>query len=193
MYEKKFNEYNNLLDKREADEQKLKAEMVAKQKTYVEEQKKLSADLLKEQIRIQRQMEANLAGEVKSGAVLQKVRRVFEVVSFGIYNSDCPRLTPAGPTISPIYYSAELAAPLDPTTVYLVDMGSNIVYDMSSKSYSFMYDKRRKYSLCIVASGNLYVCNNESFNTAIKQNDRKFLFATVNAENVADLKKALQI
>ncbi|HWY11002.1 MAG TPA: OmpH family outer membrane protein [Bacteroidia bacterium] len=192
VYEKKFNEYNTLLDKRAADGQKLKDEMAAKQKAYVEEQKKLSAELLKEQIRVQRDMEAQYANQNKNAGVQNKVLRVFQVSNFGIYNSDCPRSMPKGPVIQPDYYSST-SVPLDPTIVYLVDMGSNIVYNMSNNSYSFMYDTRKKYSLCIVAGGSLYVCNNEQFNSTVKQNSRKFIFKSVDAENIADFKKALEI
>ncbi len=192
VYEKKFNEYNNLLEKRAADEQKLKDEMAAKQKAYVEEQKKLSAELLKEQIRMQRAMEAQYANQTQNSGVQNKVRRVFEISKFGIYNSDCPRSMPKGPVISPLYYSLNEKINLDPTTVYLIDMGSNIVYDMSNNSYSFMYDTRKKYSLCIVAGGNLYVCGNKEFESTVKDS-RKFSFTTVNAEDIADFRKALEI
>ena len=191
-YEKKFNEYNTLLDKRSADEQKLKDEMAAKQKTYVEEQKKLSADLLKEQIRMQRATEAQYANQSQNFGLQNKVRRIFEVNRFGIYNSDCARSMPKGPVISLQYYSVDEKINLDPTTVYLIDMGSNIVYDMSNNSYSFMYDTRKKYSLCIVAGGNLYVCPNKEFESTVKDS-RKFSFTTVNAEDVEQFRKALQI
>ncbi len=106
VYENKFTEYNAALDKRQADELKLKSEMEAKQKAYMEEQKKLSAELLKEQIRIGREMEAQYANQNKNFAVQQTVRRVFEINKFGIYNSDCPRSMPHGPVIEPRYSSA---------------------------------------------------------------------------------------
>jgi hypothetical protein len=180
------------LDKRAADEQKLKDEMAAKQKAYVEEQKKLSAELLKEQIRIQRATKAQYANQAQNSGVNAIVRRTFEVSKFGIYNSDCPRSMPRGPVIQPQYYSLDEKINLDPTTVYLIDMGSNIVYDMSSVQYSFMYDTRKKYSLCIVAGGNLYVCGNKEFESTVKDS-RKFSFTTVNAENIAEFRKALSI
>ncbi len=192
VYEKKFNEYNTLLDKRAADEQKLKDEMAAKQKAYVEEQKKLSADLLKEQIRMQRATEAQLANQAQNGPIQNKVRRIFEVSRFGVYNSDCPRSMPIGVVISPQYYSVDEKINLDPTTVYLIDMGSNIVYDMSNNSYSFMYDTKKKYSLCIVSGGNLYICGNKEFEISVK-GSRKFSFTTVNAEDVGEFRKALSI
>ena len=192
VYEKKFNEYNTLLDKRATDEQKLKDEMAAKQKTYVEEQKKLSADLLKEQIRMQRATEAQYANQAQNLGVQNMVVRVFEVIRFGIYNSDCPRSMPKGPAISPIYYSIDAKINLDPTCVYLIDIGSNIVFNMSNNSYSFTYDTRKKYSLCIVAGGNLYICGNKEFESTVK-GSRKFSFTTVNVEDVAEFRKALAI
>lgn len=192
VYEKKFADYNNLLDKRVAEEQKLKAEMEAKQKAYMEEQKKLSAELLKEQIRIRREMEAQLANEMKNSSAEQTVSRVFTVNNFGIYNSDCPRSMPHGPVIEPRY--ASNSVPLDPGSVFLVDNGRNIVYNMSSNPYRFMYSEKSKYSLCVVAGGNVYVCNSTEFSNAVKSSGRKFnLTQLPDGSDMSDFKKALEI
>lgn len=192
VYEKKFSEYNAALDKRIADEQKLKDEMAAKQKAYLEEQKKLSADLLKEQIRIRREMEAQMANQAKSSEAQQSVIRVFNVTNFGIYNSDCPRSMPHGPVIEPRY--ASNSVPLDPASVFLVDAGKNIVYNMSSNPYRFMYSTKSKYSLCVIAGGNIYLCNQSEFDRVIKDGKSKFDLSQLSAEaNVSDLKNALGI
>lgn len=191
-YDKKFNEYNVALEKREADELKLKAEMEAKQKAYMEEQKKLSAELLKEQIRIRREMENQLANELKNGVVQQTVVRVFTVNNFGIYNSDCPRSMPRGPVIEPNYISNSV--PLDPSAVYLVDAGKNIVYNMSATPYRFMYSEKSRYTLCVVAGGNIYVCNKDEFSLSVKSEKAKFNLKSISSDaEVSDLKKALEI
>jgi hypothetical protein len=192
VYEKKLNEYNTLLTKREADEKKLKEEMATKQKAYVEEQKKLSAELLKEQIRIRREMEAQVANHVNDFKAQQTVTRVFSVSNFGIYNSDCPRSMPHGPFIEPRY--ASNSVPLDPSAVYLVDAGSNIVFNMSSNPYRFMYSDKRQYSLCIVAGGNIYVCNKDEFTEAVKDGKAKFNLTQLSAEaDMGEFKKAIAI
>jgi hypothetical protein len=192
VYEKKFADYGNLLEKREADEKKLKEEMIAKQKAYVEEQKKLSAELLKEQIRIRRDMEAKLANMNKDAAAQITVTRVFNVSNFGIYNSDCPRSMPHGPTIEPRY--ASNSVPLDPTWVYLVDAGRNIVYNMSSNPYRFMYSEKSRYTLCIVSGGNVYVCTKDEFSEAVKDGKAKFNLTQLSAEaDINEFKKALEI
>jgi hypothetical protein len=193
VYDKKFSEYNSLLAKREADEAKLKAEMETKQKAYAEEQKKLSAELLKEQIRIRREMEAQYAKQSENAMKTQEVRRVFQVSNFGIYNSDCPRSMPHGPYIEPRY--ASNGVPLDPGNVLLVEHGRNIVYDMSNDPYRFMYDKNKKYTLCIVAGGNMYICGKEEFDQVVKSGNAKFNLNQFPSESagIADLKKALEI
>lgn len=192
VYDKKFNEYNTLLDKRVADEQKLKEEMAAKQKAYVEEQKKLSAELLKEQIRIRREMEAQMANMAKDAGAQMTVTRVFNVSNFGIYNSDCPRSMPRGPVIEPRY--ASNSVPLDPSSVYLIDNGKNIVYNMSTNPYRFMYSEKSRYTLCIVAGGSIYVCGKEEFSEAVKDSKTKFNLTQLSAEaDINEFKRALEI
>lgn len=193
VYEKKFSEYGNLLEKREADEKKLKAEMEAKQKAYLEEQKKLSAELLKEQIRIRREMEVQQANWSKNASVESSVIRVFQVNNFGIYNSDCPRSMPHGPVIEPSY--ASNSVPLDPSSVFLVETGTNIVYNMSAVPYRFMYDTRKRYSLCVIAGGNLYLCKRDAFQETVKANAApKFQLTILEGDGgVSDLKTALEI
>jgi len=192
VYEKKFTEYGNLLEKREAEEKKLKEEMAAKQKAYIESEKKLSAELLREQIRIRREMEAQMANEMKNSSASQNVSRVFTVNNFGIYNSDCPRSMPHGPVIEPRY--ASNSVPLDPGTVFLIENGRNIVYNMSSNPYRFMYSQRSKYTLCVVAGGNVYYCNSNAFNEAVKGTKIKFeLTLLPDGSEMADFKKALEI
>lgn len=193
VYDKKFNEYNALVAKREADEQKLKAEMAAKQQAYIEEEKKLSAELLREQLRIRREMEAQVAKEAENGVTATNVRRVFQVSNFGIYNSDCPRSMPHGPYIEPRY--ACNSVPLDPANVMLVEHGRNIVFDMSSIPYKFMYDKNKKYTLCIVAGGNVYICGKEEFDKVVKSGSNKFNLAQFPSENAGmnEFKQALEI
>lgn len=192
VYEKKFAEYNTLLDKRVADEQKLKAEMEAKQKAYLEEQKRLSAELLKEQIRIRREMEAQMANQAKDAGAQMTVMRVFNVSNFGIYNSDCPRSMPHGPYIEPIYSSNSV--PLDPSSVFLVESGRNIVYNMSPVLYRFMYSEKSKYTLCVIAGGNIYVCGKEQFSEVTKSGKRKFDFKQLSSEaEISELKNALEI
>jgi hypothetical protein len=192
VYEKKFAEYGTLLEKREADEKKLKEEMAAKQKAYIEEQKKLSAELLKEQIRIRRAMEAQYANQTKDFKAEQTVMRVFNVNNFGIYNSDCPRSMPHGPTIEPRY--ASNSVPLDPAAVYLVDAGKNIVYNMTPNPYRFMYSEKSRYTLCVVSGGNVYVCGKDEFAEAVKNGAAKFNLKPLSSEaETSELKKALEI
>lgn len=192
VFEKKLNEYNNALDKREADEQKLKSEMAAKQKAYMEEEKKLSAELLKEQIRIRREMEQQYANAAKNATAENTVIRVFNVSNFGIYNSDCPRSMPRGPVIEPRY--ASNSVPLDPSAVYLLENGRNIVYNMSSTPYRFMYSERSKYSLCVVAGGNVYYCSQSEFDRIIKEGKSKFELSQLSGEaDLSELKKVLEI
>lgn len=195
-YEKKFDDYNNLLAKKEAEEVKLKQEMEVKQKAYMDEQKKLTADLLREKVRIQQQQEIQLVEQFATMGNQQKVMRLFQVSNFGIYNSDCPKTLPDKEIIV-TYALNETDLPITPLTVYVVEHGGrNIVYTYDSKSfYNLKYDVDRQYSLCVVAKGNMYLYTKEQFQAAIANQKKKLILTPLpeSVNDVSDLRKALEI
>lgn len=198
LYEKKFAEYKTDLAKREETEKKLKEEMEVKQRAYIEEQKKLSADLLKEQIRIRKQMEEQLASQFKTMGTQQQVTRLFQVNRFGIYNSDCPNSLPTGDEFHPIFISGEKSNPsvITPVTVYLIEHNKNIVYSFSNKNYGTMrYNPDNEYSLCIVTQGRLYLYSKQEFKQTVSNNSNKFYLTPLpeSIDDASGFKKALGI
>lgn len=197
QYDQKFAAYNNLLAKRQADEKRLQEEMAAKQKVYMEEQKKLEAELLKERIRIRQQMEQQLANQFNSLGSQDRVMRIFQVSSFGICNSDCPRSMPQGASLQPIYASADKGSPVTPTAVFLIEHGRNIVYKLyNGAANSLSYDPAKDYSLCVVAvDGSMHLCSKESFKAIAASGTNKVPVTSLpeGTDNVADFKKALGI
>lgn len=195
-YEKKFEEYKAWVAKNEAEELKLKQEMEAKQKAYTEEQKKLTADLLREKVRIQKQQETELAEQFATMGNQMKVMRLFQVSNFGIYNSDCPKILPDKEIIV-TYALNETDLPITPMIVYVVEHGGrNIVYTYDSKSfYNLKYDVDRQYSLCVVAKGNMYLYTKEQFQTALADQKKKLVLTPLpeSVNDVSDLRKALEI
>lgn len=193
QYEKKFAEYNTLLAKREAEEKRLKEEMAAKQKAYIEEQKKLEADMLREQIRIRKQMEEKLASQYKTASIQQNVVRVFQVSNFGIYNSDCPSSLPQGPGVHGIFATSESDASFRPETIYLVEHGKNKVYTLPNTYFS--YEPGTDYSICALSGGQMFLCGKEEFKAAVVQKKPRFIMKPLPAEvtDAAGLRKALEI
>ena len=143
-------------------------------------------------MRIRRDMEAQMANVAKDAGAQMTVMRVFNISNFGIYNSDCPRSMPHGPVIEPRYSSNSV--PLDPSAVYLVDAGRNIVFNMSSNPYRFMYSEKSRYTICVVAGGGVYVCGKDEFNEAVKNGKAKFNLKPLSTEaEISEFKQALEI
>ena len=190
-YDKKFTEYKTLLAKREADEQKLKTEFEAKQLAYINEQKKLQAELLKEQIKIRQQQQEQLSNQFNSLSHQQKVTRIFQVSNFGIYNSDCATPVLSDHTINPIYIVNKVNT--KPECIFLVSHSKNIVYNLSYGTLS--YNNSDTYSLCVMVKGKAYLCNKDAFKTITKNNQTTFECVELNEhiDNVADFRKALEI
>jgi hypothetical protein len=191
-YEKKFSDYNALLAKREAEEKRLKEEMIAKQKAYQEEQKKLEAEELRERIRIQKEMEAKLTTQFRTASLQQNVVRIFQVSNFGIYNSDCPNSLPEGPTIHASFASTDNSK-LRPDNMYLIEHGRNQIFSLQSSKFSC--SPNRDYSICIIANGQLFLCSKEDFKSTLVQKQKTFVMKPLpdHVSDVAGLRKALEI
>lgn len=193
-FESKFAEYKKLEAKRLADEQKLKEEFEAKQKAYLAQQKQLSEDLIKEQIKFRIEQEKKLAEQFANMGNQQRVTRIFQVSNFGYYNSDCPANMPQGGNVNPIFVLNNGATILKPNTTYLISHQKNIVYNIYENT-PLRYNPTEEYSLCILSNGKLYLCNKESFASIIKEKQNKFPLneLSVAVDNISDFKKALGI
>lgn len=192
-YESKFTEYKGLIDKREAEEKKLKEEFEAKQAAYLAEQKVLNEAMIKERIRIRQEQEQKLAEEYSTMGNQQRVMRIFAISNFGIYNSDCPNSMPKGASLDPIYVINNGTSTLTPRTIYLVSHDKNIVYTLDYGKLT--YNPKETYSLCLLTNGKLYLCNKETFASVMKNNQNKIPVTELNSsvDNIVDFRKALGV
>lgn len=191
-YESKFADYKNLQAKREADEKRLKEEFEAKQAAYIEEQKKLSDEMVKEKVRLWKEREAKQLEEYNSMSNEVKVMRIFNVSSFNIYNSDCPNNLPKGAKMDPIFVSNDKSH-MRPSTIYLICHSKNLVYNLPFGQLP--YDPKEKYSLCVIIKERVYLCSKEKFSEIITANQNKIPLIEM-AENTGDMmdfKKAIGI
>lgn len=193
-YEKALKNYDEAFAKRQAEEKKLQDELAAKQKAYLEDQKKLTEELVREQIKIRKQMEEQLQQQFNTMGEIAKVTRIFSVSRFGVYNSDCPRSMPSGPGFHPVF-ACNGNPSLTPNVVYLIEHGRNIVFNFSGESVNEMrYDPSKDYSLCVVSKGLIYHYSREKFASAMSSGLKTFELTPVpDVDNVADFKKALGI
>lgn len=194
QYDKKLADYQVALNKRLANEKKLKEEMEAKQKAFIAEQKELEAAFFKEQIRVRQEMEKKLAEQFKTIGNQQRITRLFTVSNFGIYNSDCPSQLPKGATVKPMFV-IEGNQNTTPTNLYMIEYGRNVVYNLYPETWAnISYDPQKEFSFCVLANGEMYVCDKEKFKQGI-QNNGHFSFSKLPSEtsDVSDFRKALGI
>ncbi len=193
-FESKFTEYKKLEAKRIVDEQKLKDEFEAKQKAYLAQQKQLSEDLIKEQIKFRIEQDKRLADQFANMGNQQRVSRIFQVSNFGYYNSDCPSNMPQGASVNPIFVLNNGTDFVKPTTTYLISHRKNIVYNMYENT-PLKYNPTEEYSLCILSNGKVYLCSKEVFTSITKEKQNKFPVNELNVatDNLPDFKKALGI
>ncbi len=199
-YQQKFKEYETLVDKREAEEKRLQAEMEAKQAAYLADLKKKKEEYEKEKIKLLvelKQKEQNqLAANFSSMSATTKASRIFNISQFGVYNSDCPHYQPSGKTVVPMFVNSEKNAVINPEIIYLVNHNTRVVSNVAfNEGFKLFFDPIDNYSICIFKNNRLYICNKEQFRLTADKNENKFMVSELpeSADNLADFKKALEI
>ncbi len=199
-YQQKFKEYEGLVEKRKADEQRLMAEMEAKQKAYMADLKKKQEDYEKERVKLLVAFKQNEQKQLESSfnnmSMATKATRIFNVSSFGIYNSDCPHSQPSGKTVTPMFVNNEKGALINPEIIYMIDHKTKAVYNIAfNEGFRITYEPQNDYTLCVFRQNKLYICTKNMFKATADKNSDKF---TVNelsesSDNLSDFKKALEI
>lgn len=197
-YQKKFAEYQALVEKRETDEKRIMAEMEIKQNTYLADIKKKQEEFNNEQIKLlaaaKQNQENQLATNFNSMSSQTKATRLFSVSQFGIYNSDCPNSQPAGKTIIPIFVFNENF--ISPDMIYIVDHNTKMVISLAQKDgFKISYDPYNSYSICVFKNTKLFICKKDAFKSVTEKDGNKFIITEISdsADNLFDLRKALEI
>jgi hypothetical protein len=199
MYQKKFKEYEGLVEKRVEDEKKLIAEMEAKQKAYMEDLRKAKEKYEKERAELVARMKSEQMNELNNnfGNMSNPVRatRIFNVAQFGIFNSDCPRKMPEGESMMP-RFAVDNAKAVSPDIIYLVDHTMNSVYNYKVGEFSKIpYNPSNTNSFVVFTKNKMYICNKKEFSKGAKEAGKLFNVTELpeSAENISDFRKALDI
>ncbi len=200
VYENKLETYQQLVDKRIANEKRLLAEMEAKQTAFIAEQKRKQQELETERAKLLANYNSiqqnNLASNFNAMSNQVKASRIFEVNRFGIFNSDCPHAVPNGKSIVPIFTSTEKNKIVFPDFLYLIDHDSKQVFVLDkSTNFRMSVNENSNYSLCLFNNTKLYLCSKTQFKQSIESDSNKFLLTPLvdRADNLVDFKKALEI
>lgn len=199
-HEEKLALYESLVNKRQAEEKRLMAELQAKQSAYLAEQAKKQKAYDEEKARMMARYNMREQSELSSNFnalnMQVKATRLFNVSQFGIYNSDCPHPVPNGASMVPIFISSEKDKPVHADRIYLVDHTHKTVYDLDrSNGFKMNYDPAGIYSACIFNKNALYLCSKQSFKHTIEQGSNKFAIDNIKTgtDNLIDFKKALEL
>lgn len=151
-YQEKFNKYKTTLDKRIANEKRIEEELQAKIAQYEKEKQALILKYKQQEADHFKQMDTD-----------QKVRRMFAVNSFGVYNCDSPGKYPKG-VLCIANLKAEKDRDLQCYEVYLVDKQKNGLFTYSRNPISaFSFDPNSRNLLWTVENGVLYWLKPEQF------------------------------
>lgn len=199
IYDDKLAQYDQLVEKRQADEKRLMEEMQAKQQAYLDQLKKKQEEYDREKIRqlarSNREQESELASSFNQMSSTMRATRLFSISQFGIFNSDCPHTIPQQGDISPLFVLGE-DRPLRPDFVYLVDHTNRSVYNLNpANGLKLNYKTGNEYSICVFVQNQVYLCRKHDFKQTVQASSNKFLVTPLpqGADELADLKKALEI
>ncbi|HEY1038630.1 MAG TPA: hypothetical protein VGF30_04455 [Bacteroidia bacterium] len=196
-FNKKLTEYQKALTERKAKEQKFKEDLAIELKKIEAEQKamaaKLDAEKKKRKVSAAEEMYAQENGKIDETDF--KVRRLFKVSNFGVYNSDCAQKLASGKATS-----AELVwgnHMLQPNSIYLVNNANNMMYTYSyNELYNFRYDPKQDYSMIVAVNEQLFMCDKDAFKNAKSDKEKTtFAFTPLSLElfDAEELRKKLGV
>lgn len=198
-YDSKLDNYQVLVDKKQAEEKRLIAEMESKQAAYIAEQKKKEADYNAERAKMLEKYNMTAQNELASNfnSISNQARatRIFNVSRFGIYNSDCPHNVPTGASVNAHFVSASQKN-ITPSFIYLIDHTAKTVYSINLKDgFNLKYNPLNDYSICVFNGSTLFLCNKDAFKQTVDHAGSTFVITPLpdGSDNLTDFKKALEI
>ncbi|MCE9540922.1 MAG: hypothetical protein K8R85_17145 [Bacteroidetes bacterium] len=158
-FQTKFTKYNVTLEKRKADEIKIEEEYQAKLLALQKQQEEFELKWKQEE-----------ANQFKLMSTDEKVKRMFAVNSFGVYNCDKPSLYPKGVSCL-ANLTNEKDVKLMCYDVFLVDRAKNGIFSYTKNPITqFSFDPKSTNLLWTVDNGVLYWLKPEQF-SAIKSSE----------------------
>lgn len=150
-YQEKYKKYTVLLTKRKEDEKRIEAEYQTK-----------LAELKKQEITLQRKWEEEQKQEFNRMTAEEKIKRVFAINSFGVYNCDHPVSYPNG--VSCIANITVQNKKLMCYDIFLVDREKNALFNFyKNPVMNFSFNPESQNILWTVENGVLYWVKPEQF------------------------------
>lgn len=197
LYASKLKEYDLALDIRKEKEAKIQENFKNELAKIEAERKNWEAKLAAEKQQKKDNATSELLGTVKNGGtdLDLKVRRLYQVNNFGVYNSDCARPFPQGITTEAEFVTKNSI--LRPATIFLVSHTNNMLYTYTLKdAENFKYDPKCEYTMLTSLNNTLYVCDKASFSAANKTPDKTtftFIAMPMDVADAEELRKKLGV
>jgi hypothetical protein len=197
LYNSKLKEYSLALDVRKEKEAKIQEDFKNELAKIEEERKNWVAKLAAETQQKKDAATSELLGSVKNGGtdLDMKVRRLYQVNNFGVYNSDCARPFPQGITTEAEFVTNNSI--LRPATIFLISHTNNMLYTYTLKdAENFKYDPKCTYTMLTSLNNTLYVCDKASFSAATKTPEKTtftFVPMPMDVADAEELRKKLGV
>ncbi len=197
-YDKKFKEYQLAVSTKKAEEDKIKLEMEAQiarlnQEMEATNQKLMAARAKRPSNPASENYNSYQVSDMMATGTQASVYRMFSLMNFGVYNTDCPRNKPQGIIVDAKLRSGENI--LKPNMVYLFEQGRNVLWTFTKQQMKdFSFDTNKSYYMFTSVNDQLFVCDPNTFKKAKTEQDKLVFDFTAITNDVAtleDLKKKL--
>ncbi|HEX8514613.1 MAG TPA: hypothetical protein VF868_00335 [Bacteroidia bacterium] len=170
-FQEKFDKYSASLEKRKQEEKKIEEEYQAKILAAKKKQEEALAKWKRDRDR-----------ELAAMGAEQKVKRVFMISSFGIYNCDHPSVYPQGVICSNAVFVKQDEQKIKCYEIFLADKKRNGIYTyVKNPVQRFTFDPKSSNVLWTVEDGVLHYLRAEDF-AGIKNGDKEILMKRVDQE-----------
>jgi hypothetical protein len=195
IHEQKLKEYEALAEKRAIEQQRLMAEMEAKQKAFMEEQRKRQRDAEMAALENARQESAALTAGFEQMNIQQQATRVFAVAQFGYYNSDCPHARPKGNSVAPVFVLHSSAKEIHPERIYVIDHRFKTVQEYAPNEKIAFGKEDDRFSVCALTRQRMYISDKNAVSSSVDKGSVHFEVKELpeKDDTPAALRKALEL
>jgi hypothetical protein len=146
-YDKKYQEYETALTNRKAEEKKQEEAYAALVKKQEEEAKKAQEEATKRM----------LAYSTEAGVI-----NTFTIKKFGVYNCDCPEMSPRGASLA-VTYTDQNNKELAGVSVHLVELGRNAIFTYYSGNPIKFNPRVDNIAWCVTPDNHIAIYTKDDF------------------------------
>ena len=173
VFEGKYGEYKELLQKKEIEEKKAIVKLEALKKAYIKQRKEYQERIIAQQKSYVEQQKNNAA--IKKGRM--ELKRIFNIKKLGIWNCDSPSSYPKGMMVKAFFTNEKTGEELKLSRLDLIERNRNACFSLPpSMQNKFAFNPRKNNLLwAVTIDGKLAFTNKEEFKK-IKKGELSHVF-----------------